>query len=296
MIELVDMEKATPFDRLLLILVGREKTGKSRLAATGRKGVLFFDWDGRAASLAGMRGVKALTLRDPGNPINQPTAFNDGLNYLCQLEYKRSFTNLGFKNVLPEQDIIKTAVCDSIFSMAKAASRCAMYTTTDLRRTIKIGHLQVFLSNGWDSWNAEIALVDQFIMRLLAIPDLDVILTFHEDDEEAPGSSAEKRIYTNRFEPYPSRYGNVIKYFNEMWRVTRQAVGAPKIQMVPDYQFQASTNLGIDSVPPEVGADIEKLIAYYLAKNPQVAAQAKDSGILALPSAKLEVPTLKGVV
>ena len=44
MIELVDMETATPFDRLRLVLVGKEKTGKSRLAATGRRGVLVFDW------------------------------------------------------------------------------------------------------------------------------------------------------------------------------------------------------------------------------------------------------------
>lgn len=296
MIELVDMEQATPFDRLLLVLVGREKTGKSRLAASGRKGVLVLDWDGRRESLAGMKGVRVVTLRDPGDPGKQPTAYNDGLNILCQLEAKRSLNAVGFKNVPPEQDTVRTVVCDSVFSMAKAASNVAKYTTSDLRRVIKIGHLQVHLASGWDTWNAEIGLVEQFVYRLLAIKDIDIILIFHEDDEEAPGSSAEKRSYTGRFEPYPSRYGNIVKYFNEMWRVTRPASGAPQIQVVPSYQFQASTNLGIENVTPDK-ANIETLIEDYLKRNPQVAKQAQaQSGVLSLQSGKIETTQIKGVV
>lgn len=294
MIELVDMEKATPFDRLLLVLVGREKTGKSRLAATARKGVLNLDWDGRRESIAGMKGVRAATLRDPGDIIKQPTAFSDGLNLLAQLEYKRSFANLGFKGVPPEQDVIKTVVCDSVYSMAKAADRLAKYSTSALRREIAIGPYKVWLGNGWDSWNAEIGLVESYILRLLAIKDLDIILIFHEDDEEAPGSSAEKRTFTGRYEPYPARYGNVVKYFNEMWRVTRDAFapGAPNIQVVPSHQFVASTNLGIGNVPP-TKANISDLIDEYLTGKPKI---APDAGVQTVQSQVIEPTKIKGVV
>jgi hypothetical protein len=176
--------------------------------------------------------------------------------------------------------------------MAKAARNFALYTTQDLARTIKIGSMTVRLTNGWDSWNAEVALVGQFIERLLAIKGMDVILIFHEDDEEAPGSSAEKRNYTGRFEPYPARYQNILKYFNECWRLTRTGPGAPQIQREPNYQFQASSNLGDI---PQVGADISKMIEAYLAKHPTIATAKPDAGVLALPSGKVEVTPIKGV-
>jgi hypothetical protein len=293
--ELVDMEKATPFDRLRLALVGHEKTGKSRLAATGRKGVFVFDWDGRRESLAGMKGVKAVTLIDPGDISKVPTAFTDGLNMLTQLEYKRSFSNLGFKGVPPEEDTIQTVVVDSVYSIAKAARTSALYNAVDMRRTLKIGSMQVFLTGGWDGWNAEMGLVEQFIMRLLAIPKLDLILVFHETAEEMPGSTAEKRSYSGRYDIFPGRYGNLLKYMNEVWRVTRQNSGAPKIQRDPDFQFQAASNLGNI---PDVGADIDKMITAYLAKNLviQPTASNEKPGVLELPSAVVAAPPgLKGV-
>lgn len=291
MIELVDMESATPFDRLRLVLVGREGVGKSRLAATGRKGILTFDWDGRRESIAGMPGVKAATLIDPGNVNVQPTAFNDGVTLLTKLEASRTFSGIGFKKVPEGQDSIKTVVMDSVFSMAKAARAFSMYTTQDLARSLKIGSMLVRLPSGWDSWNAEVALVTQFIERLLAIKGMDVILIFHEDDEEAPGSSAEKRSYTGRYEVYPARYSNVLKYFNETWRLTRTAVGAPQIQKEPNFQFQAKSNFGDIPVKP----NISEMIEAYLAKNPSVKESPRSEEVLALPSAVVEVTPIKGV-
>lgn len=291
-IELVNMETATSFDRFRLVLVGKEKTGKSKLAATGRPGVLTLDWDGRREALAGMKGVKAVTLIDPGNVQSQPTAFNDGTTILSKLEATRTFSGIGFKNIPQSEDTIRTTIVDSVYSMAKAASNFAKYTTQDLARTIRIGSMMVRLNNGWDAWNAEVGLVEQFIFRLLAIPGMDVILIFHEDDEESPGSSAEKRSYTGRFEPYPARYQNVLKYFNEVWRVKRINSGAPQIQVQPDFQFQAATNLGINAVSGE--PNICKLIEEFLAKHPTMPKQ--DAGVLALPSGKVDVTPIKGVV
>lgn len=292
-IELVDTEIATPFDRLLLMLVGREKTGKSRLAATGRRGVLFFDFDGRCAAIAGIKGCKAITFRDPGAATQMPTAFNDAVTKLSLLEASRKFSGVGFKSVPPEADEIRTVVVDSVFSMAKAANRFALYTTQDLGRTLTLGGMTVRLAGGWDAWNAEIGLVEQFINRLLAIKGMDIILIFHEDDEEAPGSSAEKRSYTGRYEIYPARYSNVLKYFNECWRLTRTASGGPNIQVQPNFQFTAATNLGIQNVEP-AKANISELIADYLKRNPNL--PSAESGVAVAPSTEVKVTPLKGVV
>lgn len=292
-VELVDLEVATPFDRLLLILVGREKTGKSRLAATGRKGVLFFDFDGRYASVAGIKGCKAVTVRDPGLGTQMPTAFNDAVTKLSLLEASRKFSGLGFKGVPAEQDDIRTVVVDSVFSMAKCAARFAQYTTQDLSRTLNIGGMTVRMPNGWDSWNAEIGLVEQFINRLLAIKGMDIILIFHEDDEEAPGSSAEKRTYTGRYEIYPNRYSNALKYFNECWRLTRTAAGAPQIQVQPNFQFQAATNLGIQNVEP-AKANISDLIETYLKSNPNL--PKAEAGVISQVSTESRITPIKGVV
>src|ERR1700676_2091343 len=111
--EFTDMEQATAFDRLRLVIVGKEKTGKSRLACTGRPGVLLLDFDKRRESVAGMKGVMAVTFTDPGNETLQPTAFPDALDLLTQLESNQSFCSLNkdWKH-LPPDFRVRTVVAD----------------------------------------------------------------------------------------------------------------------------------------------------------------------------------------
>jgi hypothetical protein len=253
------MEKATAFEKLTLLEVGPEKGGKSRLAATGRKPVLFLDYDRRAAAVSGIPGVFAITkpLIDPAWP-NQPTAYQQTLNILGELEQHKIDLGDASGPKLP-----KTLVFDSVASFAKCAGAYAWFTTPDIRRTISVGGQQFHLPKGFDGWNAEMSLVESAILRALAIPDLDVICTLHEQPEEAPESTNEKPSFTGKFAIYPTRYKLLLKWFNEVWRVTREDANGPKIQVVPNWQFtSAATNLGITLVDkPDISYLIDKALS-----------------------------------
>ena len=245
---ITSMEKASAFEKLTLLEIGPEKGGKSRLAATGRKPVFFLDYDRRKEALAKCVGVYALTLLDPAWP-NQPTAYQQTLNILGEIERGE---------ILLDGAKPKTLVFDSVASFAKCAGAYAWFTTPDIRRTISVGGQQFHLPKGFDGWNAEMSLVESAILRALAIPELDIICTLHEQPEESPESTNEKPSFTGKFAVYPTRYKLLLKWFNEIWRVTREDASGPRVQVIPNWQFtSAATNLGITTVDK---ADISYLI------------------------------------
>src|SRR5947199_1415748 len=83
--ELADMSVEAPFHKIKLAIVGKEKAGKSRLAATGRKNVLFLDHDNRRESVAGIPGVYAISFIDNSWP-KQPEVYNETLDLLTLME------------------------------------------------------------------------------------------------------------------------------------------------------------------------------------------------------------------
>src|SRR5437016_11510192 len=121
-----DSEKASAASRLHIALVGKEKAGKSRLAATGRKNVLFLDTDGRIQSVAGMHGVYGLTFSDSPWP-QQPIAISEVLDVVAGLEKSLDLSLLdpwpGKKKPfdVPPGTMIGTVVADSAATLAKCA-------------------------------------------------------------------------------------------------------------------------------------------------------------------------------
>lgn len=298
-IELQDLSKTTPFDRLLCLLCGLEKSGKSRLAATGRKPILFFDFDGRAASLSGREGLYAVTLREPGWP-KQPTAFNDFLDVLTKLESGYDLEAVGFRRARGVRP--RTIVLDSIATMAKAAMNYALYTNSDVARSIKFSGLEVKFPKSFDAWNAEMSTIESAVLRVMGIggasyqedvvcPEcgtptgetcfhkskgrLDVIATLHQTEQESPESKPENKIYTGKLDVFPARYRLLVKYFNEVWRVEQMqtTVGTgndqhttyrPKVFTRPTYRFEyAATCLEIDDVE---SPSIEDMINRHIAR------------------------------
>ena len=227
MIEATSLEKRKPFDRLLAAIVGVEKSGKSRLAATAETPVLIHDFDGRADALAGKKGVYALTYRDVGG-VNQPSAFIDFLNILSQLElFKNDLSKIVVDGVAafncPDGTFVKTNVLDSIQWMAKAAMRYNLYSGGSIKgftRNMAIGSINVRFPGGFDSWNAEMAALEECILRVFALKT-HTLVTLHEQAEEAPGSTTEKPVYTGRVNIFPARYQRLLGLFNEVWRVSR---------------------------------------------------------------------------
>ena len=267
MIEARQADKAPLFEKLSLLEIGPEKGGKSWLAATARPPVLFIDRDlrGESVSMAckvnGLKDVYVLSFKESLWP-KQPTAYGEILDVVLALE-----NSLDLGQWFPEAKgkIVKTVVGDSIQTIANSARAYALYTTSGIRREISIGgKLTIQTPKGWDGWGAEMGMVESIVLRLLGIKDLDVILTLHETNEEAAESTDENPKYTGKLGVYPPRYKLLLKYFNEVWHVTRETGKKPKIDLIPTWNFtMAATNLDIESVSEP---NIEKLIEAAIAK------------------------------
>jgi hypothetical protein len=263
-IELRVMDQEPPVTKVKLALVGKEKHGKSRTAATGRKPVLFHDFDNRAEALQGIPGVYVISYVDPQWP-KFPEAAQKFLDVVSKLEDSLDLSKLGFK--VPEGTLVRNQVVDSIQTFGKAFQNYALSGQKDIRREITFGGMKVFLPGGWDAWNAEMVPVENSILRLLAMPS-DTTIILHEIAEEAGDSTAEKPRYTGKIGVYPARYQRLVKYFNEVWRVhltssvdprTNKQSYLPKVYPLPTYEFDAATVLNLDAVEePNIEAMIAK--------------------------------------
>lgn len=263
-------------DQLLIALVGQEKSGKSRLAATARKPILFFDWDGRAASLSGRKGVFAVSFVDNTGYL-QPDAFNTYLQIMTQLEqnnFDLGCVSIDGKNFgVPQGTIIQTIVHDSITRMSRAVMRYILSNAAQnkgMARQVRVGALAINFPGSFEAWNAEMVAIEDALLRTFASKK-DVIAIFHESPEEDPASTAESPIYTGRVGVFPVRHTRMLGYFNEVWRVTRgQGTGTaqsavPIVQTCPDYSFKLAAS-ALDIQANEV-PDIEAMINEHRSKH-----------------------------
>jgi hypothetical protein len=256
------MQEEPPVAKLKIALVGKEKNGKSWLAATGRPWVLDHDFDNRAEALQGKKGVCAISYVEPQWP-QQPTAAQQFLDVMAQLETSLDLHDLipllrrlnptkKFPDV-PKETIIGTNVIDSIQTFGKAFQNYALYGQKDIRREITFGGLKVFLPGGWDAWNAEMIPVENCVLRMLALPT-DTVIVLHETAEETSDSTSEKPRFTGRVGVFPVRYQRLIKYFNELWRVklVQMTVNGklaykPQVFPLPNYEFDCATAMLLDA-------------------------------------------------
>ena len=259
-VELHDSAKEPPVQKLKLAIVGREKHGKSWLAATARKPILVHDFDGRSESLNGKDGVYVISYVDPVWP-KMPDAAQKFLDIVGKLETSLDLAELGF--AVPKGTIVRTNVIDSIQTFGKAFSAYALYGQKDIRREIVFGNYKVFLGAGWDAWNAEMKPVEDSFLRLAGLPP-DIIITLHETLEESEDSTSDKPKYTGKVGVYPVRYQRLLKYVNELWRVKNtqivsngRSVFLPRVYTKPTFDFDASTAMELDAVEEP---DIAKLI------------------------------------
>lgn len=255
------MSEEPPTGKQKIAIVGHEKNGKSWLAATGRKNVLFHGFDQRAEALSGKPGVYEISYIDPQWP-KQPESAQNFLTNVGKLEESLELSNLGFN--VPKGTLVRTNVIDSIQTFGKAFQNYALFNSKDLRREINIGPQKVFLPGGWDAWNAEMIPVENAILRLLALPT-DTIIVLHETMEETADSTSEKPKFTGRVGVFPVRYQRLIKYFNELWRVkltqtvvNNKSLFVPKVYPLPNYEFDSATAMNLDQIED---ANIEAMIA-----------------------------------
>lgn len=250
-IELTVAEKEPPVSKLKLALVGAEQNGKSLLATTARPNVLFHDFDNKRESIRGKPGVYVITYSDPKWP-KQPSAAQDFLTVVDKLERSLDLADLGFP--VPKGTLVGTNVIDSVQTLAKASNAYALYNSPDLRREVSFGGHKVFFNKGWDAVNAETKEVEDFVLRIMALPS-DTIVILHETEEQAVDSTPEKKKFTGRVDVYPPRYRLLLKYFPEVWRVKlTQLVGSnnqtryvPRVYPLPNSEFDSGTTMLLDA-------------------------------------------------
>lgn len=234
-------------------LVGVYKSGKSWTLATAPSPNLILDIDQRADSLAGKDGVYTLSFAEPGGLNMQPTVYSEVLNYVAKIERSRRLGDIDpkFAEDPRANEDIKTIGLDSVQSMSRAIMQHVMYTGgKPVAREIKVSGQVLFFPNGWDTWNADTECMEQLIGRLIAIPDVDFWATFHEDDPK-----------DGRVAVFPNRHRNIVRLFNEIWRMTRMTT-VPVAQLTPNSSFTATTTL--QGAPDFVdNPNIKDLVAKY---------------------------------
>lgn len=267
-----DLQNESTGEKLQMLLVGAEKSGKSELAATAPDPVLFLDFDLRADSLSGRKGVYAFTFRDPGSTLTQPTAFNELLDVITKLEKSLSLRDLGFSNA-PADLKVKTIVFDSISTIANAARRYVLYANPkDLAYVINAGSNQFRVPRTWHGWTTEMEMVEGAVIRCLGLP-VNVIVNLHETKEEAEDSTEDNPKFTGFIAVFPVRYRVLLKFFNEVWRLERKQAGPPVIQCNPNGVFtKASSALRLTD--GNLPADIKQVLTQQRQKM-QYAGQTK---------------------
>lgn len=220
------------------LLVGGYKVGKSWTLSTGRPPVLVINPDQREAALAGKKDVYVLTPYDPPGLMSQPTIYSEILDVVGRIEHSRRLGDIhpNFKDDPKANEEIRTLGLDSVQSMSRAIIRYNMYSNPkELARSIKVGGQVLFFPSGWDTWNSDMECMEQLVARLVALSEtagIDFWVTFHETDENG------------KIDYFPGRHRQLVRYFSEVWRLTR-AQQIPQAQVYPTYNFTAATTLNI---------------------------------------------------
>jgi hypothetical protein len=280
------IQTESPTDELALFLVGDKKAGKSHIAATAPGNILFLDFDQRLSALRthpNVKNIYGLTFSDPTSTTTPPTAFNDLLGVLNQIERSPMLSNwwpqLGDKP-------IDTIVLDSIQTISDSARNYVLFNAgaqDGVSRNFAIGGRIYRVPKSYTAWGAEMEMVTSAVLQARAflhckhcwqsvtydkgkmwhtdrapkVPydhepspkAMNVICTLHEAPEEDERSTPENVIFTGKITVYPARYHRLLVYFNEVWRVTRDNGRIPKVTCDPDGKFtQASTALGIEKI------------------------------------------------
>lgn len=236
-------------EQLKIAILGPQKGGKSRLAATApKKPIYFYDFDGRLASLSGMEGVFGISYLDTTN-MKDSTAWSKVEQDMGMFEYQKS----------SGKPLPGTLVFDSMTYMLERAMRYVLVNNSSMRREVKITpSTSMYVPHKYDPYKAEIGLVSNVLARAVEL-GTDVIAVFHERAEEAPDSTQEAPKFTGKFSTHPPRAAELLPLFDELWRVKPNDSGTYTVYTSPTYEFTGASCLEIDTEEtPDITAMIQK--------------------------------------
>ena len=240
----------TATEQLKIAIIGPPKGGKSRLAATSPKKPIFFcDFDGRLASVSGIKDVFGKTYLDTTTP-NKSTAWSALETDMGMFEY----------NKLQGKPVPGTLVFDSITYMCDRAMRKYVSDNVNNAKEVKSTSVnnRIYLApNSWGAYTNEMNLVGNMLARGIEL-GCDVIAIFHERAEEAATSTVDNPKFTGKISVHPPRAAVLLPLFNEFWRVMPNYDGSEyRVFTKPSTDFTGATCLKIDG---EESANITTMI------------------------------------
>lgn len=244
---LVSADTIVPAERLKIAIVGKPKTGKSWMAATAPKPIMYYDFDGRAESIAGRTGIKVKTLIDLDS--QKPQAVMAIESDLAAFQYAK----------LEGRPVPATFVFDSITYFKKCMENELIKQESSFGRKIRLGlSKQLQVAAGWDVINGVRGYLEYIINSFSQLGN--VIFVFHQRDEKDRDKSTKtETAYTGRQTVDPQYLETVLALFNEVYFIDIDYNNNYVVQVKANAQAGASTTLRLDAnEKPDIAAMIEK--------------------------------------
>lgn len=244
----IDGSEIKADEKLKIAIIGKVKTGKSWMAATAPGPVMFYDFDGRAASLAGKTGIKVKTLVDANQA--SPTAMKEVEADLGVFKY----------NKMQGKPIPASFVFDSVTYMKKAMENELFQQQPSLARSIKLSLTKSFkIGADWDVINGVRGYLEYIFNEFTQLGT--VVFVFHQKDEKDEKlSTPQKKAYTGRVTVDPQYLATLLALFNEQFFIeVDQYTKKYEVTCKPSAEFGAATTLLIgEKEPPSISAMLAK--------------------------------------
>jgi hypothetical protein len=225
---------------LKIAILGKPKSGKSRLMATAPKPIRVYDFDDRSESLAGIEGL-----------------FIKSRPSMLDVETDLSIMKANKAKKLP---LPTTVAFDSVTYMNRAMEEEIFRQDPKLYRTIRVGNSTgIKIRNSWDVINGIQRYVEYLIAEFSGL-GINIIFVFHEKDEKdrAESTPAETK-YTGLVTVDPQYLANSLSLFNEVYRITVDGNKNYQVACRPNWDVNASTTMLLDPIEkPDIMAMIEK--------------------------------------
>lgn len=228
-----------------IAIVGKSKSGKSWLAATGAEALgltYFFDLDTRRDSIAGKPNVIVKTYADQVQ--SKPHAFKEMEADIERFKYNK-LMNKPIPSVFVVDSIsyLKRIVENEFFEQMKN-SKIQMFREVKLEgqnNTVRI-------PQGYDVINGVRDYALYLFAELRALGHL--IAIFHERPiVDKTLSTAERTVYTGEIGIDPPFLNTLLTVFNDVWRITLDSSNNYKVYVKATANFTGCTSLqGLDMI------------------------------------------------
>jgi hypothetical protein len=241
-------------DFLLIAIIGAINSGKSWLASSGPKPMLYYDWDNRKASLEGKPGLfiksrPALTMLDVETDLSIMKA-----------------------NKIKKLPLPATVVHDTVTLMIKPMEDelRRQNPNSNAFRGIRMGNSPssiMYIRQGYDVING-IQNYMQYLIDEYTCLGINQIYVFHEKDEKDKAESKPNApVYTGKLTINPQYLETVLGRINEKYHIVVDATIPTNIKFIVECRqnndINAGTTMMLDPTEP---ADIMAMIAKHKAK------------------------------